>query len=64
MALSNRNPRPRARPGARKYDLLALICSENTPPHHTLQVRRLVDRFGLDRVRAELIARLAYVEVR
>jgi hypothetical protein len=64
MAVKMRNPWPRTRPGARKSDLLALICSENNPPHHTLQVRRIVDRFGLDLVRAELIARLAYVEVR
>jgi hypothetical protein len=47
--------------GARKNDLIGTtVSSENIPPHHLLQVRRLVERFGLEPHTATLVASLAW----
>ena len=64
MAPAKRNPEAGGL-GARKADLLlatAKNSSENIQLHRLLQVRRLVERFGLSPTRAALVARLAFRE--
>ena len=62
MAPAKRNPEAGGL-GARKIDLVGTtVSSENIQLHRLLQVRRLVERFGLSPTRAALVARLAFRE--
>jgi hypothetical protein len=49
-----------ANAGARRNDQLTSDPLRNTTLAHHLQVHRLVERFGLSRARADLVARLAW----
>ena len=61
MEHQNRNPTPMGRRRARKCDLLATAkISSGNIEAHSLQVKKLIARFGLAPIRAELVARLAY----
>ena len=60
MASTKRNPSAGGA-GARETDLLATarVSFENIEPH-SLQVKKLIARFRLEPIRAELVARLAW----